>query len=112
MNPAAEPDPGAVFAPLPRAAVEALTGTDDPAPHHVIHLPVAVTDLAGALRFAYALARSLTSIPQIDAAGATVSTEDSQHVRNWVFCDLIMPDRRRCLLPADHHGHCSPADHP
>ncbi|MGW1059829.1 hypothetical protein [Micromonospora rubida] len=74
----------------------------------MIHLPVAVADLAEALRFAYTLARSLASLPQVEAAGATVSAEDAQHVRHWVFCDRIMPDRRRCAHRADHEGPCDP----
>ncbi|MDG4798879.1 hypothetical protein [Micromonospora sp. WMMD1082] len=74
----------------------------------MIHLPVAVTDLAGALRFAYSLTRSLALIPGIEVAGTTVSAEDAQHVRHWVFCDLIMRDRRRCARRADHDGPCSP----
>jgi hypothetical protein len=74
----------------------------------VIHLPVAVADLAGALDLARTLARSLASTPEIDVAGTRASAEDSQHVRHWVFCDRIMPDRRRCLLRADHRGPCLP----
>ncbi|NBE85072.1 hypothetical protein [Micromonospora rubida] len=74
----------------------------------MIHLPVAVADLAGALRLAYALARSLTSLPQVEAGGTTVSAEDAQHVRHWVFCDRIMPGRRRCARRADHDGPCDP----
>ncbi|MFY1620257.1 hypothetical protein [Micromonospora sp. WMMD736] len=78
----------------------------------MIHLPVAVADLAGALEFARTLARSLATTPQVDVGGITVSAEDAQHVRQWVFCDRIMPDRRRCARPADHDGVCSPVDDP
>ncbi|MET8356974.1 hypothetical protein [Micromonospora sp. NPDC005171] len=74
----------------------------------MIHLPVAVPDLAGTLDMARTLARSLTSTPQVDVAGITVSAEDAQHVRHWVFCDGIMPDRRRCARKADHVGPCLP----
>ncbi|KAB1937275.1 hypothetical protein F8271_19555 [Micromonospora sp. ALFpr18c] len=87
---------------MPRFAVEAYTER----PWHVIHLPVAVTDLAGALDLARTLARALASTPQVDVGGITVSAEDAQHVRHWVFCDRIMPGRRRCTLPADHPGPC------
>ncbi|WP_233513922.1 hypothetical protein [Micromonospora craterilacus] len=80
-----------------------------PQTRHVIHLPVAVADLAGALRFAYTLTRSLALIPGIEAAGVTVSAEDAQHVRHWVFCDRAMPDRGRCARRADHDGPCSPS---
>ncbi|MET8231264.1 hypothetical protein ABZS77_11400 [Micromonospora sp. NPDC005298] len=76
----------------------------------MIHLPVAVADLAGALDLARTLARSLASTPQVDVGGTTVSVEDAQHVRHRVFCDRIMPDRRRCGLPADHPASCRPAD--
>ncbi|WP_372444563.1 hypothetical protein [Micromonospora humida] len=88
--------------------------SDDPASgrddghRHVLHLPVAATDQDQALRFAYALARSLVLVPGLEVAGATVSAEDAQHVRRWVFCDRIMADRRRCLARADHDGPCDP----
>jgi hypothetical protein len=74
----------------------------------VIHLPITVAGLDEAVRFAYTLARSLALIPGVEAAGATVSAEDAQHVRHWVFCDRIMPDRRRCTHRADHDGPCDP----
>ncbi|MDG4802032.1 MULTISPECIES: hypothetical protein [Micromonospora] len=60
------------------------------------------------MRFAYTLARSLAAVPGLEVAGTTVSAEDAQHVRRWVFCDLVMPDRRRCLRAADHDGPCEP----
>ncbi|WP_348775411.1 hypothetical protein [Micromonospora sp. WMMD975] len=59
-----------------------------------------------AVRFAYTLARSPALVPGIDVAGVTVSAEDAQHVRRWVFGDRTMPDRRRCA--ADHDGACAP----
>ncbi|MGC4812617.1 hypothetical protein ACLQ29_19010 [Micromonospora sp. DT228] len=111
MIPPYEP-PGGIFVPLPRAAVLAFTESSEPTPRHVIHLPVAVPDLAGALEMARTLARSLTSTPQVDVAGITVSAEDAQHVQHWAFCDRIMPDRRRCLRRADHDEACSPVDDP
>ncbi|WP_433134242.1 hypothetical protein ACQPWW_09315 [Micromonospora sp. CA-240977] len=61
---------------------------------------------------ARSLARSFASTPQVDVAGITVSAEDAQHVRHWVFCDRIMPDRRRCVRQTDHHAPCRPADDP
>ncbi|MET8045329.1 hypothetical protein ABZU25_31245 [Micromonospora sp. NPDC005215] len=61
---------------------------------------------------ARSLARSFASTPRIDVAGITVSAEDAQHVRHWVFCDRIMPDRRRCVRQADHDAPCRPADDP
>ncbi|MEU5673415.1 hypothetical protein ABZ749_24260 [Micromonospora sp. NPDC047753] len=76
----------------------------------MIHLPVAVTDLAEALDLARTLARSLASMPQVDLGGTTVSAEDAQHVRHWVFCDRLMPGRRRCARQADHVGVCLPDD--
>ncbi|MGC4857265.1 hypothetical protein ACLQ24_28835 [Micromonospora sp. DT4] len=78
----------------------------------MIHLPVAVPDLAGTLDLARTLARSLASTPEVDVAGITVSAEDAQHVRHWVFCDRIMPDRRRCARHANHVGACLSVDDP
>ncbi|MGN9776468.1 hypothetical protein ACTMS0_11955 [Micromonospora sp. H33] len=75
----------------------------------MIHLPVAFTELGQALRFAYTLTRSLALVPGIEAAGTTVSTEDAQHVRHWVYCDRTMPGRSRCVRRADHDGPCHPA---
>ncbi|RAO62026.1 hypothetical protein PSN01_01299 [Micromonospora saelicesensis] len=107
MIPPYEP-PGGIFVPLPRAAVLAFTRSTEPPPRHVLHLPVAVPDLDGALDMARTLARLLAPTPQVDVAGITVSAEDAQHVRHWVFCDRIMPDRRRCAREADHVGACLP----
>ncbi|WP_405434569.1 hypothetical protein [Micromonospora sp. NBC_00617] len=90
----------------------AFTESPEPPPRHVLHLPVAVGDLAGALELARALARSLATMSQVDVGGITVSAEDAQHVRHWVFCDRIMPDRRRCARPADHDEPCRPVDDP
>ncbi|WP_372445901.1 hypothetical protein [Micromonospora humidisoli] len=77
-------------------------------PRYVLHLPLTVTAGEQALRFAYALARSLALVPGVEVAGATVSAEDAQDVRRWVFCDRILPDRRRCRARADHDGPCDP----
>lgn len=108
MSPGWEHQYSGLFTPLPRFAV----GAHAEMPRYVIHLPVAVTDLAGALDLARTLARSLASTPQVDVAGITVSAEDAQHVRHWVFCDRIMPDRRRCARQADHVGACLPNNGP
>ncbi|MDG4808681.1 hypothetical protein O7634_18195 [Micromonospora sp. WMMD1120] len=78
----------------------------------MIHLPVAVADLTEALSLARRLARSLAPTPQVDVGGTTVSAEDAQHVRHWVLCDRIMPERRRCGRRADHDGGCLPVDEP
>ncbi|MGI5216133.1 hypothetical protein [Plantactinospora sp. CA-290183] len=98
-----------VFTALPRAAVEAFTGRDGPAPRYVIHLPATVADLSGALDLAYALAGSLGFLSEIDAGEVTVSEEDAQHVHHRVFCDRLLPGRRRCALRADHGGPCTSA---
>ncbi|WUI10469.1 hypothetical protein OHQ87_15775 [Micromonospora sp. NBC_00421] len=71
-------------------------------------MPITITDRDDALRFAYALARSLALVPGVEVGGATVSAEDAQDVRRWVFCDRILPDRRRCLARAEHDGPCDP----
>lgn len=73
----------------------------------VIHLPVVAADLDTAKRVARVVARWTTILPQTDPGETTVSQEDSQGVRHRVFCDLRLPNSRRCLLPADHDGACS-----
>lgn len=75
---------------------------------HMIHLPVAVPELADALRFAYTFTRSLALVPGIELAGVTVSAEDAQHIRHWVFCDRLIPDRLRCARRSGHQGRCDP----
>lgn len=112
MSPGWEHQYSGLFTPLPRFAVEAYTEMAEPTPRYVIHLPVVVADLAGALDLARTLARALASTPQVDVGGSTVSAEDAQHVRHWVFCDRVMPDRRRCARQADHDDACSPVDDP
>jgi hypothetical protein len=74
----------------------------------VVHLPVLATDLAAARRFARAICRALGFLADVDRAGATVSTEDAQCVRHWVYCDRLLGGGRRCPLPADHDGRCAP----
>lgn len=73
----------------------------------VIHLPVVVADLDAAGRMARMVARSLSYLPMVDPGETTVSYEDEQRVRRRVFCDLPMPNGRRCLLAADHDGDCA-----
>lgn len=74
---------------------------------YVIHVPVAATDLPAAQRLARLVGRWLLVLPHADPGGITVSVEDDQNVRHWVFCDQLMPGGRRCLLRADHDGPCS-----
>ncbi|MFE9200774.1 hypothetical protein [Micromonospora sp. NPDC006431] len=72
----------------------------------VVHLPVLATDLDGARRFARSICRALGFLADVDRAGATVSTEDAQSVRHWVYCDRLLDGGRRCPRPADHDGEC------
>jgi hypothetical protein len=74
---------------------------------YVIHLPVVAADLTAAQRLARVVARWTVMLPQTDPGETTVSAEDAQHVRHRVFCDLLMPGGRRCLLRADHDGPCA-----
>ncbi|MFU8874335.1 hypothetical protein [Micromonospora sp. SL4-19] len=74
---------------------------------YVIHLPVVAADLPAAQRLARVVGRWLLVLPQADPGETTVSAEDDQNVRYRVFCDLLMPGGRRCLLRADHDGPCS-----
>jgi hypothetical protein len=74
---------------------------------YVIHLPVVANDLPAAQRLARVVGRWMTVLPMMDPGGTTVSTEDDQNVRHWVFCDAPMPGGRRCLLRPDHDGECS-----
>jgi hypothetical protein len=101
-----------VFAALPRAAVAAFVGRDGEVPRFVVHLPVVTADLAGAANLASALVRSLAFLPEIDGAETTVSEEDNQGVRHRVFCDRLLPDRRRCALRHAHAGRCRPVPPP
>lgn len=73
----------------------------------VIHLPVTATDLAAAQRPARVVARWIRILPQTDPGETTVSAEDAQGVRHRVFCDLLMPGGRRCVLRAGHDGPCT-----
>lgn len=97
-----------VFAALPRAAVEAFAGRDGEVPRFVVHLAVVTADLSGAANLARALVRSLAFMPEIDGGETTVSEEDNQGVRHRVFCDRLLPDRRRCAMRHAHAGRCRP----
>ncbi|MFG1674617.1 hypothetical protein [Micromonospora sp. NPDC049282] len=74
---------------------------------YVIHLPIVAADLPAAQRMARVVGRWLLVLPRAEPGGTTVSAEDEQNVRHWVFCDAPMANGRRCLLGADHDGPCS-----
>ncbi|MGY0002486.1 hypothetical protein [Micromonospora sp. I033] len=73
----------------------------------VVHVPIVAADLTAAQRLARVVARWMLVLPQVEAGGTTVSAEDDQNLRHWVFCDSPMPGGRRCLLRAGHDGRCS-----
>ncbi|MEV4465729.1 hypothetical protein AB0J51_19160 [Micromonospora echinofusca] len=73
----------------------------------VVHLPVVAHDLLAAQRLARVVAHWTHVLPQTDPAGTTVSAEDDQNVRHWVFCDRRLSSGLRCLLWPDHDGECS-----
>jgi hypothetical protein len=97
-----------VFAPLPRPAVLAVAGPDDDEPRYVIHVPVQAPDLPTALDLAASIATSLDFPPQVYVAETAVSEEGNQRRRHRVFCDRLLPGRRRCVRRAEHEGLCSP----
>ncbi|MDG4794105.1 hypothetical protein [Micromonospora sp. WMMD1082] len=76
----------------------------------VVHLPVRVRDVAAAQRFARTITRALSFFRNIEAAGTTVSTEDMQCVRHWVFCDQPLDGGGRCVRPHDHDEPCQRTD--
>ncbi|MGN9889665.1 hypothetical protein [Micromonospora sp. L31] len=74
----------------------------------VIHLPVTAPDLLRARILARTAARVLARLStRVEPGGVTVSAEDQQGVRHWVFCDRRLPGGDRCALPADHTAPCS-----
>ena len=75
----------------------------------VIHLPVGAPDLMRARIFARTAARVLARLnARVEPGGVTVSTEDQQCVRHWVFCDQPLPGGGgRCVLPYEHSAPCS-----
>ncbi|MGK5737567.1 hypothetical protein [Micromonospora sp. URMC 103] len=75
---------------------------------YVIHLPVAAPDVARAKILGRTAGRALAFLAAVDLGGITVSTEDNQGVRHWVFCDRRLDDGRRCVLRAEHVTPCTP----
>jgi hypothetical protein len=74
----------------------------------VIHLPITAPDLHRARIFARTAARVLARLSaRVEPGGVTVSAEDQQGVRHWVFCDRQLPGGARCALPVDHSAPCS-----
>lgn len=74
----------------------------------VIHLPIVAPDLHHARIFARTAALVLARLNRrVEPGGVTVSAEDQQNVRHWVFCDRRLPGGARCALPADHLSPCS-----
>ncbi|SCG72211.1 hypothetical protein [Micromonospora halophytica] len=74
----------------------------------VIHLPVTAPDLLRARIFARTAARVLARLSaRVEPGGVTVSAEDQQGVRHWVFCDRPLPGGARCALAVDHTVPCS-----
>ncbi|MFR9777952.1 hypothetical protein ACL02O_18100 [Micromonospora sp. MS34] len=74
---------------------------------YVIHLPVRAADLARAKMLGRTAGRSLAFLAAVDLGGISVSTEDNQCVRHWVFCDRKLDGGRRCVLRADHEAPCT-----
>ncbi|MCT2282568.1 hypothetical protein [Micromonospora chalcea] len=72
----------------------------------VVHLPVLAADLDGARGFARAICRALGFLADVERAGTTVSREDEQSVRHWVWCDRPREGGRRCARAAGHDGEC------
>ncbi|MET8268676.1 hypothetical protein ACWD8I_24300 [Micromonospora arida] len=74
----------------------------------VIHLPITAPDLLRARIFARTAARVLVRLSAlVEPGGVTVSAEDQQGVRHWVFCDRPLPGGARCALPTDHLSPCA-----
>ncbi|WP_433289098.1 hypothetical protein [Micromonospora sp. CA-244673] len=44
---------------------------------------------------------------RVEPGGVTVSPEDQQSLRHWVFCDRPLPIGGRCALPVDHTSPCA-----
>lgn len=76
----------------------------------VIHLPVTAADLMRARILARTAARVLIRFgARVEPGGVTVSAEDQQDVRHWVFCNQLLPEGGgRCVLAVDHTSRCRP----
>lgn len=77
-----------------------------PGARFVVHLPVAAGDLPSAVRLARVLAHRAATLPGAEPGETTVSRADDLDVQHRVFCHLPLAWRRRCGLPAGHHGSC------
>jgi hypothetical protein len=71
---------------------------------HIVHLRIETGDEAEALVFAYRLAVGLADLSDVDLISTTVSVEDLQNRRRWVFCGRWLGIAQRCLLPDGHPG--------
>ncbi|MGX4658424.1 hypothetical protein ACWCHM_32595 [Micromonospora sp. SCSIO 07396] len=78
----------------------------------VVHLPVTADDLVSAQGLARAITRALGFLSNVDRGGTTLSREDAQSVRHWVYCDRPLTPAQRCTRPADHPDACTPHPHP
>ncbi|MFI5832220.1 hypothetical protein ACIA5A_00885 [Micromonospora sp. NPDC051300] len=74
----------------------------------VVHLPVLAADLDRACGLTRAICRVLGFLTEVERAGTTVSREDGQSVRHWVWCDRLLDGGRRCRRAAEHDGECGP----
>ncbi|MGI5214636.1 hypothetical protein [Plantactinospora sp. CA-290183] len=74
---------------------------------YVLHLPFTAPDTAESRQYARMLARSMGRLPEVDAAGATVSDEDNQGVHSQIFRDRPLGGGGRCVLRADHEVPCA-----
>lgn len=86
-----------------------MTAVGEPAEgtRFVAHLPFTAPALPEAKRYARMLARTLESLPEVDAAAATVSEEGDPSIHYQLICDRKLDDGRRCVLRADHDTPCT-----
>ncbi|MEU6020944.1 hypothetical protein [Micromonospora sp. NPDC047134] len=74
----------------------------------MVHLPITAPDLVRARLLARTVARVLTRLSgRVEPGAVTVSAEDQQGVRHWVFCDRRLSGGGRCVLAAEHDAPCS-----
>jgi hypothetical protein len=71
---------------------------------HIVHLRIDASDEAAAMVFAYRLAAGLAHLGDVDLVSTTLSAEDLQNRRRWVFCGRRLGVAQRCLLPDGHPG--------